>query len=295
MRLRRVLTGAWRRAATRGVARRSSSRATCLRIAVRRCGMWGRSTMSRRSISGAVVRLRRNSMDRLCVRACCGPRGRRSLQSIPVFAIRARGVPELVLRGGWRIVPTTSCRKLRGGWPSRRTATAAVEADAIHATSAGYSAAVHVVNNRAIDVRDGAVVVKRSVIPIPAVVAETRITEPVVDSSIESNGKAPISFVPSIHAVAPAPIPWRPERARKGRQHPCAGYPIVAVRAISPVSWRPDISLAWTNRLRVNRQDRRSDRDGYEDRAKGYNRDRQQHYCNQHQPNSSCHFAHPTL
>jgi hypothetical protein len=295
MPLRRVLTGVWRWAATRGVARRGSSRATCLRIAVRRCGMRGRSTMSRRSISGAVVRLRRNSMERLRVCACCGPRGRRSLQSIPVFAIRARGIPELVLRGRRRIVPATSCRKLCSGWPSRRTATAAVEADAIHATSAGYSAAVHVVNNRAIDVRDGAVVVKRSVIPIPAVVAETRITEPVVDSSIESNGKAPISFVPSIHAIAPAPIPWRPERASEGRKHPRAGHPIIAGGAISPVTWRPDVSFTWTNRLRVNRQERRSDGDGYEDRAKGYNRDRQQNYCNQHQPNSSCHFAHPTL
>ena len=111
-------------------------------------------------------------------------------------AIGAGGGSELGLRGGRRIVPATSCRKLRSGWPSRRTATAAVEADAIHATIAGYGAAIHVVDNRAIEVTDGAVVVKRAMIPISAVVAEACIAEPVVDSSVESNRQAPIPCVP---------------------------------------------------------------------------------------------------
>jgi hypothetical protein len=208
-------------------------------------------------------------------------------------AIGARGVPELVLRGRWRIVPATSCRELRSGGPSRRAATSAVEADAIHAAVAGHSAAVYVVNSRAIDVSDGAVVVKRTMIPIPAIVAEARITEPVVDSSIESHRQAPIPFVPYVDAIAPAPIAWCPERTSEGRQHPRAGYPIIAVGAIRPITRRPHISFAWTNRLRVNRQERRSDRDGYRNTPKGCSRDCKHHHCNQHQPNSICHFAHP--
>jgi hypothetical protein len=296
MRLHRVLTarrsmlhgspvtsgrGMRRRAATRGVAGRSWSSATYLRTPVWRHRVLRRNPIVR---SSDMVTGRRGGM------RAAGTCTRRQLR-----AIGARCVPELVLRGRRRIVPATSCRKLCSRRPSRRTATAAVEADTIYTAVAGDSAAVHVVNNRAIDVSDGAVVVKRSMIPIPAVVAETGITEPVIDSSIESNRQAPIPFVPSIHTVAPAPISWRPERASKGRQHPRAGYPIIAVCAISPITWRPDISFAWANRLRVNRQERRSDGDGYEHAAKGCNGDCQQHQCNQHQPNSVCHFAHPNL
>jgi hypothetical protein len=178
-------------ASGRRVGMRAADCLTCCRTCSRT-----RCLTCARGVPALAIR-RRCAASRECLRLGCGHHSRPAMGHCrQLRSICARGVPELVLRSRRRIVAATSCRKLRSGWPSRRTAPAAIEADPIHAAAAGDSAAVHVVNNRAIDVTDGAVVVKRTMIPIPAVVAETRIPEPVVDSSIESNRQAPISFVP---------------------------------------------------------------------------------------------------
>src|ERR1700733_11632982 len=124
-------------------------------------------------------------------------------------------------------------------------AAAAIEADAIHFTVVDYRAVVDVVYVVDVDVVDAAIVEKVAAAPVAAFEAET---------AIEADVRTPVTGVPEISAVAPAPITGSPEKSDAGCDDPGAGNPEIAVGAIGPISGRPNISIARAHRLRVHRQ-----------------------------------------
>src|SRR5580704_1885137 len=151
---------------------------------------------------------------------------------------------------------------LRGTRTGVDAAATAVEADAIHFAVVGHCAVIDVVNVVNVDVADAAIVEKVTAAPVAAFEAETAVTETVINSAIEADVRTPVTGVPEISAVAPAPITGSPEKSDARRDDPSAGNPEIAVGAIGPISGRPNISIARANRLRIDGQRRRSDGDG---------------------------------
>src|SRR5580704_206749 len=151
---------------------------------------------------------------------------------------------------------------LRGTRTGVDAAATAVEADAIHFAVVGHCAVIDVVNVVNVDVADAAIVEKVTAAPVAAFEAETAVTEPVINSAIEADVRAPVTGVPEISAVAPAPISGSPEKSDARRDDPRAGNPEISVGAVGPISGRPNVAIARANRLRVHRQRRRSDGDG---------------------------------
>ncbi len=140
----------------------------------------------------------------------CRDRWPAMIHRCPLSGIAAGGAPELRLGGRGTTVPPASCRKFGGGWPRSRPAISAVKAHTVRRAAAQYRLAIHVVNDVSIHVVDDAVVVKRSMIPIPASVSDAGIAETVVDAAVKSDLRTPIAFMPQVRAAAPAPIPRSP-------------------------------------------------------------------------------------
>lgn len=110
----------------------------------------------------------------------------------------------MLLSGGWADVTRASCRVLGRRWASGDAASTAVEAH-MAGVKLGNGPAVGVVELVHVDVIHCAVVEEVAAIPVAAVVTRSEITEAVVDAVVEADLRAPISGMPDIHAVAPAP------------------------------------------------------------------------------------------
>ena len=137
------------------------------------------------------------------------------------------------------------------------------------------------------NVGDGPVVVERSSTPLPSRKSHARIAESVVNSAIEADVRSPVASVPSVESSAPSPISGRPQHA-DGRNYPGARHPVVAgVIVPGPVPGGPEEARSRTNRLRVNRQQRRADadRDANRDLRKRCRRKRKNDDCQQQPAN----------
>src|SRR5215472_11194891 len=143
---------------------------------------------------------------------------------------------------------------------STDSAVASVIADAIHPDVIDHSSVVdmHVGDP---DVIDAAVVVEVPTSPVSARIAGANIAETIVNAAVETDMRSPITRIPDISALMPAPIARGPEQADRWRSRPGTGHPVVTVRAVGPVAGRPDITVAGTRWLLVNRQHRWGDRD----------------------------------
>src|SRR5271155_104363 len=107
------------------------------------------------------------------------------------------------------------CRRLRNDTAS------AVEAGAIDDGRVGNHAAVlvHAVEAGA-DVHYRGVVSEGTTFPAPTVESDTAVTEAIIDSSVESDMRAPVARAPRISAPHKAPIAGRPQQSRVRRGNP---------------------------------------------------------------------------
>src|ERR1700730_11153143 len=130
-----------------------------------------------------------------------------------------------------------------------------------------YGRVVHIVNDSFINIVHGAVVEKVVVIPTPAFVALSKITEAIIDPAVETNHRTPITLIKNKTLAAPTPITWSPQETDFRRQHPGAGHPIIIVKVISvgPVAGCPNVAVLWTDRLFIDRQRGRSERNDHAD------------------------------
>jgi hypothetical protein len=101
---------------------------------------------------------------------------------------------------------------------------------------------------------DHGVVVEEAMVPVPARIPGSEVAKAIINAAIESDRRPPVACMPHIPAVVPAPVTRSPKRAHKGRPHPCAGHPVVAVsRVPSPVARGPDVARTKANWLRIHR------------------------------------------
>src|SRR5262249_25402050 len=129
---------------------------------------------------------------------------------------------------------------------------------------------VHILGERVIDVgvmdnvrihtRHSGVVLKVVSAPSAAPVAVSGVAKTVINASVKTDSRPPVTLVKRVHPVSPAP-PWRgPKQTHSRRRDPHARDPIViVVRAVpAPITWSPDITCDRASRLLVYRQRRRS-------------------------------------
>src|SRR5208282_1430189 len=124
---------------------------------------------------------------------------------------------------------------------------------------------VNVVDVSDVHVAHGAVVEEVSIIPTPAFKTDTEITEAVIDPAVEAYVRPPVAVIEDKSVAAPAPIGWCPQEADFRRHHPSARHPVVIadIVIVGPVTGRPEITVPWAERLLIDRQRGRADRDGY--------------------------------
>src|ERR1700752_5281106 len=140
---------------------------------------------------------------------------------------------------------------------------AAIEADPRSAVIVHHSRVVRVVDYRHVHIVHRAVVIKMVVLPPPTFIPVAEVSESIINPAIESNDRAPIAFVKVVPPAAPGPIARRPEESRPRRQHPGPRHPVIIVPTPRPISGRPNVSLARADRLLVNGQLRRGQRNGH--------------------------------
>src|SRR5580693_6383501 len=128
-----------------------------------------------------------------------------------------------------------------------------------------HRSVVNVVDVGDVYIRHRAVIEEVSIVPASSRKADAEVTEPIIDSAIKTHLRTPIAFVEDKCTTAPAPPPRRPQEADLWCHNPGAGHPVVIGDIVIPipVTWSPDITIAGTNRLLINRQRWRPDRDRY--------------------------------
>jgi hypothetical protein len=72
--------------------------------------------------------------------------------------------------------------------------------------------------------------------------------------------RTPVTDMPDERGSAPTPVTWCPQQPGGRRDYPGSWNPeVTTVRVIRPIAWGPDVAGCRANRLRVDRNGRRSD------------------------------------
>src|SRR6185437_4118150 len=114
-----------------------------------------------------------------------------------------------------------------------------------------------------VDVVHRAVVVEVAPSPLTAGVTVTEVAVSVIDAAVEADLRAPVTGVPAIEAVVPAPPARCPQQADLRGHHPGARHPVVVaiIRIPRPVARCPDVARPRYDGLRVNGKRRWRDAD----------------------------------
>jgi hypothetical protein len=88
----------------------------------------------------------------------------------------------------------------------------AVEADAIGGFAlVDHIGVVNVMNDGSVHVRDARVIEVLVASPVASIEAGARVTEPIVNATVEAHRWSPIANVPDVEAISKSPIPRRPD------------------------------------------------------------------------------------
>src|SRR6516165_211418 len=183
----------------------------------------------------------------------------------------------------------------RGLHPSGGTrfdpAVASVVADAVHVV-VDHGGVVNVVNIGDIYIVHRTVVIEVPVVPTSALISVTEISEPVVDSAIETDLRTPVADMPDKRGSAPSPPSRSPQKADRRCQHPSSWHPVITVGAPSPIARHPYIARIWANWLRIDGYGRRPDRNRYTNLCRRNSGKDAEHECEQHQQTTSLQQSH---
>src|SRR3974390_922209 len=176
------------------------------------------------------------------------------------FAVLPRRVNVLCLGGRHSDVPFPCRGFFLGICVGIHTAIAPVVTDTRHVHVAIFDVGViDIVNDRDIHVVHRAVVEKMPMVPSPAFIPVTEVSESVNDPAVESHRCPPVAWIPQVAAPSPTPISRRPQKSHLRRHDPRARHPVV-VAIPSPVSRHPDVILCGADGLFVDWQFRRCER-----------------------------------
>jgi len=118
---------------------------------------------------------------------------------------------------------------------------------------------VGVMDNIRIHARHSGVVLEGVSTPSSTPVAVSGVAITVINASVKTDMRPPITLVKYVSAVVPTP-PWRcPKQTHCWRSDPDAGYPIITSAAPTPVARSPHITCNRADWLLIYRQLGRSD------------------------------------
>src|ERR1700687_3910159 len=196
----------------------------------------------------------------------CGPS---MILPSEILAIFTGHMLVLALHRQGRLMPLVHCAFILPRRTRLNPAASAVVANC-PAVVHDHSSVINIPHIGDAHIGHGTVVVNLSSAPFPAVKSLARVSESIVDSTVEADVRSPVACVPQVKPISPTPVSRRPQHAN-GCYHPGAGHPVVAVIIVpSPVARRPEIARAGTDGLCVNRQWRRphANRDAHGDLRK---------------------------
>src|ERR1700722_4726318 len=154
--------------------------------------------------------LRRHRVGEIPGPRCCSNRRIAMVGGGAELWIRARSLFMLTLnRGGLDVAIARRGQFRRSGLGPNAVA-AAVETDAIHSDVVDDSLVIDVGNVRRTDIDHFAIVEKMPALPIAALVASAAVAVAVIDTTIKSDGGAPIARVPKINAFPEGPVAGSP-------------------------------------------------------------------------------------
>jgi len=153
-------------------------------------------------------------------------------------------------------------RQLVSGRP-RLDAAMAIEAHTGHVDVVDDGSVVYVGNVDRACVAYSTIVEEGPAAPVATLESNSSISEAVVDTAIKADVWPPVAGVPYVEAIDPAPVTGCPEESDRRWQHPCTGYPVIAVVTISPITRRPYVAGLGKRRLHVYRERRWRDVDRY--------------------------------
>ena len=189
--------------------------------------------------------------------------------------VAERHVLVLALRRSEINMMVVLCNQFVSAWPRMQASLTTVEAHTVDRDVVDHRPVINVGDVSSAQVGNRPVVVERSTAPVTALEANATVPITVVDTTVETYVRAPISGVPQICAVAPTPVARRPQEPGRGCQHPGAGHPVIIAIVITPITWCPDIANRRTGRLHIYGQRRRREVDGDADRNEREGRHRQ--------------------
>ena len=175
-----------------------------------------------------------------------------------VLPIAARSALMVKLRGKRRSVVFAS----ESFFLSRRTSLyaipSAIETDGGSVVD-DHRAVVNIGHIRDADVGHRAVVIKRAPAPLAAHESHSGVAEPVVNTTIETDVRPPISGMPDVKSSTPSPVAGRPQQTDRC-DDPASRNPVIAIVIVpGPIPGCPDVAGARTNGLCVNGQRWRPD------------------------------------
>ncbi len=161
----------------------------------------------------------------------------------------------LRLGGYRRDVPFAHSGLILGSWPCRRSTIAAVKAGAPRSRIVDYGCVVHIMDIGDVHIVDGTVVEEASIVPAAPSVAVAEISIAVINPAVETDLGSPVALMEDKPSTFPTPPARRPQIADCRSQHPSARHPVVVAKVVivSPISGSPDVTVARTQRLRINR------------------------------------------
>ena len=107
------------------------------------------------------------------------------------------------------------------------------------------------------DVIVSTVVPEVATAPVSAVEAGAEVAEAVVNAAVVADGRAPVTGVPEVATGAVAPVAGGPEGVDVWRCDPGAVDPFITVAGPGPVAGGPDVAVARSDGLFVDRDGRR--------------------------------------
>src|SRR4029077_7817775 len=120
-----------------------------------------------------------------------------------------------------------ACRScFRRSWTRGDSAFAAVECDAGLVVHHDCTINIDVGYVDGIHAHDGSVVEESSAAPLPPEEADAAITEAVVNATVKTDVRAPVTGMPEVKAAAPSPVARSPQHADRC-DHPGTGHPVV--------------------------------------------------------------------
>lgn len=126
---------------------------------------------------------------------------------------------------------------------------------------------ISIMDHRRIHTSHRRIIPEATTIPFPAIISRTAIPATIIDATVISHMRSPISHMPGIHATIPTPVSRRPIQTNRGRRRPITRHPIIVTGILipGPVTGYPKISLHRARWLYVYRNCRRRNPYGYAD------------------------------